>query len=79
MFRHTAEYRKASERNFCLTGHPELAEQPCLPSLPKFARPGQHHRQAVLDQFAKIIPTVLKEEAPRLRADGGIMPRREFS
>ncbi|SUG96447.1 quinol monooxygenase [Salmonella enterica subsp. enterica] len=25
-------------------------------------RPGQHHRQAVLDQFAKIIPTVLKEE-----------------
>ncbi|HID4044062.1 TPA: putative quinol monooxygenase [Pluralibacter gergoviae] len=24
-------------------------------------RPGQHHRQAVLDQFAKIIPTVLKE------------------
>ncbi len=29
---------------------------------------GQHHRQAVLDQFAKIIPTVLKEEVPRLRA-----------
>mgnify|MGYP003460632695 CR=1 FL=1 len=25
-------------------------------------RPGQHHRQAVLDQFAKIVPTVLKEE-----------------
>ena len=25
-------------------------------------RPGQHHRQAVLDQFVKIIPTVLKEE-----------------
>jgi quinol monooxygenase YgiN len=25
-------------------------------------RPGQHHRQAVLDQFAKIIPTVLQEE-----------------
>ncbi len=25
-------------------------------------RPGQHHRQAVLDEFAKIIPTVLKEE-----------------
>lgn len=24
--------------------------------------PGQHHRQAVLDQFAKIVPTVLKEE-----------------
>lgn len=24
-------------------------------------RPGQHHRQAVLDQFAKIIPTVLQE------------------
>ena len=24
-------------------------------------RPGQHHRQAVLDQFAKIIPTVLEE------------------
>ena len=22
-------------------------------------RPGQHHRQAVLDQFAKIVPTVL--------------------
>ncbi|MFK3662061.1 MAG: putative quinol monooxygenase [Scandinavium sp.] len=25
-------------------------------------RPGQHHRQAVLDEFAKIIPTVLQEE-----------------
>ncbi len=25
-------------------------------------RLGQHHRQAVLDQFAKIVPTVLKEE-----------------
>ena len=25
-------------------------------------RPGQHHRQAVLDQFAKITPTVLQEE-----------------
>ncbi|ADO47002.1 putative quinol monooxygenase [[Enterobacter] lignolyticus] len=25
-------------------------------------RPGQHHRQAVLDAFAKIIPTVLREE-----------------
>ena len=25
-------------------------------------RPGQHHRQAVLEQFTKIIPTVLKEE-----------------
>ncbi|MRS14359.1 antibiotic biosynthesis monooxygenase [Enterobacteriaceae bacterium RIT691] len=25
-------------------------------------RPGLHHRQAVLDEFAKIIPTVLKEE-----------------
>lgn len=25
-------------------------------------RHGQHHRQAVLDQFAKIVPTVLKEE-----------------
>ncbi|WP_313081864.1 putative quinol monooxygenase [Atlantibacter sp.] len=25
-------------------------------------RPGAHHRQAVLDQFAKIIPTVLAEE-----------------
>lgn len=25
-------------------------------------RPGQHHRQAVLDQFAKIIPQVLQEE-----------------
>ena len=25
-------------------------------------RPGQHHRQAVLDQFTKIIPTVLKED-----------------
>lgn len=25
-------------------------------------RPGQHHRQAVLDQFAEIIPTVLQEE-----------------
>ncbi|SFR09214.1 MULTISPECIES: putative quinol monooxygenase [unclassified Enterobacter] len=25
-------------------------------------RPGQHHRQAVLDQFAKIIPTVLEEK-----------------
>jgi quinol monooxygenase YgiN len=25
-------------------------------------RPGQHHRQAVLDAFAKIIPTVLEEE-----------------
>lgn len=24
-------------------------------------RPGQHHRRAVLDQFAKIIPTVLQE------------------
>ena len=24
-------------------------------------RPGQHHRQAVLEQFAKIIPTVLDE------------------
>lgn len=24
-------------------------------------RPGQHHRQAVLDEFAKIIPTVLEE------------------
>jgi len=23
-------------------------------------RPGQHHRQAVLDQFAKIVPTVLR-------------------
>ncbi|TGC93464.1 antibiotic biosynthesis monooxygenase, partial [Salmonella enterica subsp. enterica serovar Wilhelmsburg] len=45
-------------------------------------RPGQHHRQAVLDQFAKIIPTVLKEEgchgyAPRVgRAAGvGLEPR----
>lgn len=25
-------------------------------------RPGVHHRQAVLDAFAKIIPTVLEEE-----------------
>ena len=25
-------------------------------------RPGQHHRQAVLDEFVKIIPAVLKEE-----------------
>ena len=25
-------------------------------------RPGQHHRQAVLDQFAKIVPVVLQEE-----------------
>ena len=25
-------------------------------------RPGQHHRQAVLEQFTKIIPTVLKED-----------------
>ena len=25
-------------------------------------RPGQHHRQAVLDQFAKIIPTVLSRK-----------------
>ena len=25
-------------------------------------RHGQHHRRAVLDQFAKIIPTVLQEE-----------------
>lgn len=25
-------------------------------------RPGQHHRQAVLDQFAKIIPAILSEE-----------------
>ena len=25
-------------------------------------RPGQHHRQAVLDQFSKITPTVLQEE-----------------
>ena len=38
-------------------------------------RPGQHHRQAVLDQFAKIIPTVLKEEgchgyAPMVDAAG---------
>ncbi|NDJ56328.1 antibiotic biosynthesis monooxygenase [Enterobacteriaceae bacterium 4M9] len=24
-------------------------------------RPGQHHRQAVLDAFAKIVPTVLQE------------------
>ncbi len=42
-------------------------------------RPGQHHRQAVLDQFAKIIPTVLKEEVPRLRTDGGSCRGREFS
>ncbi len=26
-------------------------------------RPGQHHRQAVLEQFTKIIPTVLKEDS----------------
>lgn len=26
-------------------------------------RPGQHHRQAVLDQFAKITPTVLQKKA----------------
>lgn len=25
-------------------------------------RPGLHHRQAVLDQFAKIIPVVLREQ-----------------
>lgn len=25
-------------------------------------RPGQHHRQAVLDQFTKTIPAVLQEE-----------------
>jgi quinol monooxygenase YgiN len=25
-------------------------------------RPGQHHRQAVLDEFVKIIPAVLNEE-----------------
>lgn len=25
-------------------------------------RHGQHHRQAVLDQFAKIVPTVLKKK-----------------
>lgn len=24
-------------------------------------RPGQHHRQAVLDEFAKIVPVVLQE------------------
>ena len=51
-------------------------------------RPGQHHRQAVLDQFAKIVPTVLKEEgchgyAPmvdcaRLCANGGLRCWREF-
>lgn len=42
-------------------------------------RPGQHHRQAVLDQFAKIVPTVLKEEGcPRLCANGGLRCWREF-
>ncbi|MFR3707670.1 MAG: antibiotic biosynthesis monooxygenase family protein [Enterobacter hormaechei] len=42
-------------------------------------RPGQHHRQAVLDEFAKIIPTVLKEERlPRLRADGGRRHQRKL-
>ena len=37
-------------------------------------RPGQHHRQAVLDQFAKIVPTVLKEEG----CHGGLRCWREF-
>jgi len=40
-------------------------------------RPGQHHRQAVLDEFVKIIPTVLKEEgchgyAPMVDAAAGV-------
>ncbi|MEO1736276.1 hypothetical protein RB531_1792 [Salmonella enterica subsp. enterica serovar Typhimurium] len=38
-------------------------------------RPGQHHRQAVLDQFAKIIPTVLKEEGATVTRRWWIMPR----
>ena len=42
-------------------------------------RPGQHHRQAVLDQFAKIVPTVLKEEGCHgVRANGGSRCWREF-
>ena len=36
-------------------------------------RPGQHHRQAVLDQFAKIVPRL-----PRLCANGGLRCWREF-
>ena len=41
-------------------------------------RPGQHHRQAVLDQFAKIVPTVLKEEgchgyAPMVDCAAGVL------
>lgn len=37
-------------------------------------RPGQHHRQAVLDQFAKIIPTVLQEAGCHGYARWWIMP-----
>ena len=43
-------------------------------------RPGQHHRQAVLDQFAKIVPTVLKEEGCHGYApNGGLRSWREVS
>ncbi len=37
-------------------------------------RPGQHHRQAVLDQFAKIIPTVLQEAGCTAMPRWWIMP-----
>lgn len=40
-------------------------------------RPGQHHRQAVLDALAKIVPTVLQEEgchgyAPMIDSAAGV-------
>lgn len=42
-------------------------------------RPGQHHRQAVLDQFAKIVPTrTERRRLPRLCANGGLRCWREF-
>jgi hypothetical protein len=42
-------------------------------------RPGQHHRQAVLDQFAKIIPTVLQEEVAMAMRRGLTMPQASVS
>ncbi|GEM_PF-4027 len=60
--RYIAEYRKHLAEIFCLTGCMLSGEMTMLTVIAEIrTRPGQHHRQAVLDQFAKIIPTVLEE------------------
>ncbi len=62
--RYTEEYRKHLVEIFWLTRAQALegVNHAYRNRRNPYSSSGQHHRQAVLDQFAKIVPTVLKEE-----------------